>query len=119
LDRERNLSAIREILPSTGAKLTEAGTNAHKPINRRKIGARWTPHTNFLLAVKAIGKNAGVPNVTLHRFCRTHGTTLFRGGMDIRTVQRLLGHGDLAFTTRYLTPLLGDDALDKFDTIYK
>jgi site-specific recombinase XerD len=39
--------------------------------------------------------------------------------MDIRTVQRLLGHGDLAFTTRYLTPLLGDDALDKFDTIYK
>jgi integrase len=76
------------------------------------------PNTKFLAAVKAIGKNAGVPNATLHRFRRTYGTTLLRGGMDIRTVQRLLGHGDLASTMRYLTPLLGDDAQAKFDSIY-
>jgi integrase len=76
------------------------------------------PNTKYLLAVKAIGKNAGVSNATLHRFRRTYGTTLLRGGMDIRTVQRLLGHGDLASTMRYLTPLLGDDAQAKFDSIY-
>lgn len=77
------------------------------------------PNTKFLLAVKAIGKKAGVPNATLHRFRRTYGTTLLRGGMDIRTVQRLLGHADLASTMRYLTPLLGDDAQEKFDTIFR
>jgi integrase len=40
----------------------------------------------------------------LHKFRATYCTTLLRSGMDLRTVQRLMGHSDLASTMRYLRP---------------
>jgi integrase len=40
----------------------------------------------------------------LHKFRATYCTTLLRGGVDIRTVQKLMGHSDLASTMRYLRP---------------
>jgi site-specific recombinase XerD len=39
--------------------------------------------------------------------------------MDLRTVQMLMGHGDLASTMRYLTPATGDDVMNKIDAILK
>ena len=44
---------------------------------------------------------------TLHRFRRTFGTTLLRAGVDLRTVQALMGHEDLDSTLRYLRPATG------------
>jgi integrase len=75
------------------------------------------PNTKYLLALKSVAKNAGVLKATLHRFRRTYCTNLLRGGMDIRTVQMLMGHSDLASTMRYLTPATGDDVRNKIDEI--
>jgi len=77
------------------------------------------PNTKLLLALKGIAKNAKVEGATLHRFRRTFCTTLLRGGMDLRTVQMLMGHGDLASTMRYLTPATGDEVRNKIDAILK
>lgn len=77
------------------------------------------PNTKLLLALKGIAKNAKVPEATLHRFRRTFCTSLLRGGMDLRTVQMLMGHGDLASTMRYLTPATGDEVRNKIDSILK
>lgn len=41
---------------------------------------------------------------TLHKFRRTYATTLLRNGIDLRTVQRFMGHSDLGSTMRYLRP---------------
>ena len=77
------------------------------------------PNTKLLLMVKGVAKNAQVTGATLHRFRRTFCTTLLRGGMDLSTVQLLMGHRDLASTMRYLTPATGDDVRNKIDAILK
>lgn len=75
------------------------------------------PNTKFLLAVKSIAKKSGILNATLHRFRRTYGTTLLRGGMDLRTVQLMLGHSDMESTMRYLSPATGDEVRSKINAI--
>jgi integrase len=40
----------------------------------------------------------------LHKFRATYCTKLLRSGVDVRTVQALMGHSDLATTMRYLAP---------------
>ena len=42
---------------------------------------------------------------TLHRFRRTYLTKLLRAGVDLKTVQKMAGHSDLASTQRYLDAL--------------
>jgi integrase len=40
----------------------------------------------------------------LHKFRATFCTKLLRSGLDIRTVQQMMGHADLESTMRYLRP---------------
>ncbi len=77
-----------------------------------------TPNDKFLRALKGVAKRAEVENATLHRFRRTYCTTLLRGGMDLRTVQSLMGHSDLESTMRYLTPATGANVRSQIDSIF-
>jgi integrase len=40
----------------------------------------------------------------LHKFRATYCTQLLRSGLDLRTVQQMMGHSDIASTMRYLRP---------------
>lgn len=51
--------------------------------------------------VKKRQKQAGVQSCALHDFRRTFGTELLRQGIDLPTVQRLMGHSDPSTTARY------------------
>jgi integrase/recombinase XerD len=75
------------------------------------------PNTKFLAMLKVIATRAGVADAELHSFRRTYATMLLRGGMDLRTVQMLMGHSDLESTMRYLTPATGDEVRNKIDEI--
>jgi integrase len=50
------------------------------------------------------GKAAECSEFTLHKLRRSYATTLLRNHVDLRTVQALMGHSDLASTLRYLRP---------------
>jgi integrase len=43
----------------------------------------------------------------IHKFRATYATRLLRNGVDLRTVQKLLGHSSLDSTLRYLQPAQG------------
>ena len=64
------------------------------------------PNGHMLPTLKAMAKRASVdPKVCgLHVFRKTFATRLHRAGVDARSIQRLLGHGDLTTTLAYLEP---------------
>lgn len=74
------------------------------------------PDTKMLRTLKRLVHRAGLncghckscrernecDNWFLHKFRATYATKLLRSGMDIRSVQALLGHSDMASTLRYV-----------------
>ena len=49
-----------------------------------------------------LGWKAGVDNVHPHRFRRTFATNLYRRGMDVHEIQRLMGHSNIQTTMGYI-----------------
>lgn len=52
--------------------------------------------------LKVIGRSSNVDNVHPHRCRRTFATNLARKGMDVRTIQQLMGHTDINTTMSYI-----------------
>jgi integrase len=82
------------------------------------------PNTHLLRQLKRMAKNADLncgkckgcesgecKEWTLHRFRRTYLTTLLRNGADLKTVQKMAGHSDLASTQRYLDAMTAENVL--------
>ena len=59
-------------------------------------------------AIERIGKRAGVKPCNPHRFRRSFAIASLRAGMDIYTLQRLMGHADLTVLQKYLDLVTGD-----------
>ena len=76
------------------------------------------PHSKLLRLLKSLVKDAGLncsrcegcksrgecQKWFLHKFRATYCTQLLRSGLDLRTVQAMMGHSDIASTMRYLRP---------------
>jgi integrase len=72
--------------------------------------AAGAPDHNLLKMVKRVGKRAELKcRVFLHKFRATYATTLLRNHVDIRTVQTLMGHEDIATTMKYLRAIEAED----------
>lgn len=54
----------------------------------------------------------------LHKFRATYATMQLQGGVDLRTLQALLGHKDLASTMRYLKPARDQRVLQQVNSIF-
>ncbi|HZQ25288.1 MAG TPA: site-specific integrase [Terriglobales bacterium] len=65
------------------------------------------PNGKHRLALVRLAKRAGQDpeQFWLHKFRATAATNWLRAGIDVRTVQKLLGHRSLNSTLRYLAPL--------------
>jgi integrase len=53
----------------------------------------------------------------LHKFRATYCTKLLRSGLDLRTVQQMMGHSDLTSTMRYLRPAENEQTQARINTI--
>jgi integrase len=76
------------------------------------------PNTHLLRLLKVLVRTAGLncghcegcidrkecERWFLHKFRATYCTQLLRSGLDLRTVQQMMGHSDIASTMRYLRP---------------
>jgi len=65
------------------------------------------PNGKHRLALVRLAKKAKQDSEQfwLHKFRATAATNWLRAGLDVRTVQKLLGHSNLSSTLRYLQPL--------------
>jgi site-specific recombinase XerD len=68
----------------------------------------------FREAMKALGDRAGIDKrVHPHGLRHTFAVDLMREGVPLTMIQKLLGHGDLATTARYLDHLLPMEAVER------
>jgi integrase len=95
------LKQWREKNPKTALVL---GTKRDKPNDKWLQMLKRIARTNGLNCGNCQGckENDECSHYTLHGFRRTYATTLLRNGVDLATVQKLMGHKDLASTMRYL-----------------
>jgi site-specific recombinase XerD len=91
------LDHIRVQLPSSEFFFS----NPNSAMNEQYYG-RYCPDAIANL-VRDAGRNAAITGRHFpHRWRHTYATSLLRRGVDIHLVQRLMGHSNIATTTRYL-----------------
>lgn len=71
-------------------------------------------HRFSLEEVKSYAERAGIAEVNPHKFRHTFSTTLYRRGLDVRMIQRLLGHSNINTTMIYI-----DSDMDSLIDAYK
>ncbi len=112
---ERELPLSDDLVAALGAYRAD---NQHRLIFGRRGGKVDAPDGHLLRRCKTLARKAGLnckrcetcierkecERWFLHKFRATYCTTLLRSGLDLRTVQSLMGHADLASTMRYLRP---------------
>jgi integrase len=78
------------------------------------------PNANLLRICKHIVKrtNLNPEGWWLHKFRATFATWHLQGGVDLRTVQKWMGHVDLESTLRYLKPARGAAVHDKVNATF-
>jgi len=93
--------------------------NGHDKLFVNSRGTSLTPQT-IRKRVKSVCKDVGTSETpTPHRFRHSAATLLIENGVDIRVVQRLLGHASISTTELYtqVTDVSLRDALRKADVL--
>lgn len=75
---------------------------AFSPLGESKTTDKSWYVSGIEIAVREIGKSAGVANCHPHRFRRTAATFAIKKGMSLLDVQRMLGHASIETTKIYL-----------------
>ena len=95
-------TVLREYLDEIRPKLPASSYLFANLRGNGKLRGRYGPRALHNLVLEA-GTGAGVTGRHHpHRWRHTYATSLVRRGEDIRVVQRLMGHSNIATTTRYL-----------------
>jgi integrase len=118
-------------LPPDLLEMLKAWRTEH-PNTRIVLGTSTDkPNTKLLLLLKRLARAAGLNcgacdgckerqecgRWYLHKFRHTFCTKLLRSGMDLSTVQALMGHSDIQSTMRYLRPHETDAVRDRVASI--
>src|ERR1039458_8285272 len=93
---------LREYLEALRPKLPASSYLFANPRGNRSLRGRYGSRALHNLVLEA-GTSAGVAGRHFaHRWRHSYATSLVRRGEDIHVVQRLMGHSNIATTSRYL-----------------
>ncbi len=81
-----------------------------------EFGTPQTPHT-YTTRLRARTKRLGLPSYGPHAFRHSFATRLFEEGVQLKTVQTLLGHSDLAMTANIYTEVFDDTKKNAIDVL--
>jgi site-specific recombinase XerD len=96
------VAPLREYVDNMRPRLPASAYFFINPRGNRRLRGRHGPRALYDLVAKA-GTSAGVPSRHFpHRWRHSYATDLIRRGVDIHVVQRLMGHSNIATTSRYL-----------------
>jgi len=110
-------AVLRDYLGNVRPQLPASSYLFANPKRNWKLCGRYGPRALYGLVQEA-GSSAGVTGRHFpHRWRHTYATCLIRRGVDLHVVQRLLGHSNIATTTRYLH-LSDADLLDAIDRAF-
>lgn len=109
---------LQEYRTTTTGKLI-TGTSGEKPNSHLlRLLKRRVKRANIQCKVcSACVERGECVKWFLHKFRATYATTLLRNGVDVRTVQKLMGHSDLESTLKYLRPAEGSELQARLDAI--
>ncbi len=79
----------------------------HAPMWIKQDGRRLAM-SGIRQVVRRRAQQAGIPEPGMHAFRRAFAINCLRNGMDVITLQRLLGHADLSTIERYLKQVTDD-----------
>jgi integrase/recombinase XerD len=88
-------------------RLRQAKGHTHPALWVNRQGKRLG-YTGLRDILRRRARDAGIPAPTLHGFRRAYALLSLRGGADIVSLSRLLGHSNLATVRRYLRQTEGD-----------
>jgi integrase/recombinase XerD len=105
-NRERQFSLLEQPAAEVAEYISKArprlvGERGETALFVNRRGERLT-RQGFWLIIKGYAKEAGIEApVTPHTLRHSFATHMLRGGMDLRTVQELLGHANISTTQVY------------------
>jgi integrase len=109
---ERTIPISDDLLPFLKKRLKESPSGLIFPNHNGVVfdERKWWKILQKVLE-KLEAKKIKIPHATIHAFRHTFASWLVMSGVDLRTVQRLLGHSDIRTTMRYSH--LAEEHLDK------
>jgi integrase/recombinase XerD len=103
-DQERRVPLVAPVVAQLEAWLSERGRargSLFAPVRRGKIRRGRLGVSALWRVVTRRAKAAGLERMSPHDCRRTAATTMLELGADLAIVQRILGHRNIATTTRY------------------
>jgi integrase len=95
---------VRKIPMNT--RLTEVLSSAKKISQAENVfvNERGEPYKSFRTSWDHVLQRAKIEDLTFHSLRHTFGTRLGMAGVDVKTIQELMGHRDIKMTMRYSHP---------------